>query len=326
MSLKPWLSLAMLCALLGVAQCAPRYITPGPVITQPAALPGAILARDGTELALTSWQAPKAKAILIACHGVNDYGNAFDGPAEILKGQGISTYAFDERGFGDTPVRGRWPGSAAFQNDLSDVVTVIKARNPGVPVYVLGESMGGAVVLSWAAKPDTPGVDGLILVAPAVWGWRALNPLYKATLWIAAHLAPSHKLTGQGLDIWPSDNIPMLRAYSRDPRVIKATRIDVIYGLVSLMDEGYRAGAKVKAPVLVLYGKKDQIVPKAPVLHVVKDLGDHARFIRYPNGYHMLLRDLDGAAVTRDIAAWIADPKATLPSGQEEKTTASAQP
>jgi len=313
-------------AALSLAQCAPRYLTPGPAITAPMQEPGAILARDGTELALTRWLAPNPKAVIVACHGINDYANAFDTPAQILQENGISTYAFDERGFGDTPVTGRWPGGAAFANDLSDVVTIVKARHPGIPIYVMGESMGGAVVLSWAAKKDSPAVDGLILVAPAVWGWRSMNPLYKTTLWLAAHIAPSHKLTGQGLDIWPSDNMPMLRAYSRDPRVIKATRIDVIYGLVSLMDEAYKAGPKVNTKVLVLYGKKDQIVPKSPVLHLVKTLGDHARFVRYPNGYHMLLRDLDGPAVTADIAAWIADPATSLPSGAEEKAMAEAHP
>jgi alpha-beta hydrolase superfamily lysophospholipase len=320
--MKNGLRLILVLALTSLVQCAPRYLTPGPAIVRPAIEPGAVLARDGTALALTSWTVESPKAIVIACHGVNDYGNAFDAPAAILKAQGISTYAFDERGFGDTPVKGRWPGSQAFRDDLSDVIAAVRAGHPGVPVYVMGESMGGAVVLSWAAETGANDVSGLILVAPAVWGWHAMNPLYKTTLWIAAHIAPSRVLTGRGLNIWPSDNIPMLRAYSQDPRVIKATRIDVIYGLVTLMNEGYEAGKAVKAPVLVLYGKKDQIVPKAPVLHLVDALGSNARFVLYPKGYHMLLRDLEGAEVSKDVAAWIGDKSTALPS--ERPITASA--
>ena len=41
------------------------------------------------------------------------------------------------------------------------------------------------------------------------------------------------------------------------------------------------------------------------------------RIAFYPWGYHMLTRDLEGALVTRDIAAWILDPKEALPSGAD---------
>lgn len=311
--------------------CAPRYVTPGPAVMAPALLPGTLVARDGALVALTVWPAKETTAVILALHGFNDYGEAFAIPAKSLTDKGISIYAIDQRGFGETPLRARWPGSRAFLDDLSDSITVIRARHPGVPLYLMGESMGGAVALAWAGQMGTgrtggAGVDGLILVAPAVWGWRSMNPLYKSVLWLAARIAPRMTLTGRGLNIWPSDNMDMLRAYSRDPRVIKETRVDTLYGLVSLMDEGYKAAQKVNIPTLILYGKNDQIVPKSPVLHVVHALGDKAYYAYYPKGYHMLLRDLNGAEVSGDIAAWIKDPTQPLPSGHEQRLTQVAQP
>lgn len=319
-------SILLLAVLAGALSCAPRYVRPGPAVVAPRILPGTLVARDGTALALTVWRPTEIKAVILALHGFNDYGEAFAIPSKLFTNNGFVVYAIDQRGFGETPMRRRWPGSEAFMNDLSDSVAVLRARHPGVPLYLMGESMGGAVALAWAGETGGVGVDGLVLVAPAVWGWRSMNPLYKSVLWLTARIAPSMKLTGRGLKIWPSDNMEMLKAYSRDPRVIKETRVDTLYGLVSLMDEGYQAAEKVKIPTLILYGKNDQIVPKGPVQHVVKALGANARYAYYPKGYHMLLRDLNGAEVSKDIAAWIESPAAPLPSGHGQTLTQIAQP
>jgi alpha-beta hydrolase superfamily lysophospholipase len=312
--------------LWGLLSCAPRYLTPGPAVIAPTGLPGTVIARDGTPLALTVWPAKAPKAIILALHGFNDYGAAFEIPAKAFTNNGISIYAIDQRGFGETPHWSRWPGNQAFLDDVFDTVAVIRARHPSLPLYLMGESMGGAVALAWVGRTGGDGLKGLILVAPAVWGWHSMNPLYKSVLWLTARLAPSMTLTGNGLNIWPSDNIPMLRAFSRDPRVIKETRADTLYGLVGLMDEGYEAADMVKIPTLILYGKNDQVVPKSPVLHVVHELGSEAAYAYYPKGYHMLLRDLDGPTVAGDIAAWIKDPARPLPSGFEVQAARAAQP
>ncbi len=101
----------------------------------------------------------------------------------------------------------------------------------------LGESMGGAVVLSSLASPRPPRVDGAILVAPAVWSRRDMPLSYRAALWATAHVVPWKTFTGKGLKIWPSDNIEMLRKLARDPLFQHATRADAIYGVVNVMDE-----------------------------------------------------------------------------------------
>lgn len=311
------LAIATAC-FVTLSACAPKFAGPGPAIIQPQVIPGSIIARDGRLIPLTAWTADKPRAILVAAHGINDYGNFIAMPAAWLRDQGISTYAIDQRSFGDSSRAGIWPGSRALVDDLDDSIRALRAAHPGVPLYVLGESMGGAVALVWAEEAEPGEADGLVLVAPAVWGWQALNPFYKAVLWLTARVRPSMTLTGRGLKIWPSDNIDMLRAYARDPYVLKATRVDAIYGLVTLMDEAYSAAPNVRLRTLVLYGDKDQIVPKSPVRHVVGALGEHGRFALYPKGYHMLLRDLSGPIVWKDLAAWIENGATKLPSGFEQ--------
>jgi len=134
---------------------------------------------------------------------------------------------------------------------------------------------------------------------------------------------PWLQVTGQSLNRKPSDNSSMLAALSRDPLVIKETRIDTIYGLANLMDAAYDAAEYFSPPTLLLYGEHDEIIPKNPILHVFQQMPGAAagrqRLILYKNGYHMLLRDLQSAVVWRDISAWLHESNLPLPS------TASAQ-
>lgn len=302
------------------AGCSPQFHNPGPAI-QPAHLsPAHFVAADGAVLPVRAWL-PKegsAKAVIVALHGFNDYSRFFQGAGEYLSRQGIACYAYDQRGFGMAPANGTWAGLDAYVADLRNFVAQARLRHPGAPVYVLGESMGGAVGIVAMASENPPQADGLILTAPAVWG-RSTMPWYQRVLLEAlAHTLPESRFTGEGLKILASDNIEMLRQLGRDPRVIKATRVDAIYGLVDLMDAALAESAKLNADTLVLYGEKDQVVPKKPIalmLQAMEKQG-HTQVVVYPNGYHLLLRDLQAETAWRDIAAWVANPKQSLPSGQ----------
>ena len=268
----------------------------------------ALVTRDGDHLPLKSWVPDHPKAVIVALHGMGDYSNAFAMPAPFWAQHGIATFAYDQRGFGAADHPGLWAGSDVMRHDFADAGGAARARYPGVPVYALGESMGGAVVLSALAEPDAPKLDGVILVAPAVWSRNDMPLSYRVALWLAAHVAPGWHASGRGIvHIWPSDNIPMLRAYSRDPLVQKDTRADAVWGLVNLMDDARHAPERITAPppLLVLYGKQDQVIPAAPTEAVLKALGAKAQVHRYDHGYHMLLRDLEGPAVWQDALTWI---------------------
>ena len=287
-----------------------------------------IVARDGTRLPLRRWQAEgRPRAVIVALHGMSDYSNAFDMPGRIWAKLGITTLAYDQRGFGKSDRPGIWAGAAVMRADLEDAVAAAHARYPGVPVFALGESMGGAVVLTALARTDASAdapksnglpalnVDGVILVAPAVWSRGDMPLTYRLALFLGAHLVPgmilSNSAASHVVTIVPSDNVPMLIALGRDPLFQKKTRIGTIYGLVNLMDEARSAPDRITnaPPILFLYGAKDQIIPAKPTEAVITALkakpGVSLSVKRYEHGYHMLLRDLDGDRVDRDAAEWI---------------------
>jgi len=346
---RPAAALALLATLLGATACGtPETLGPPPLAslaigparlgaigktpnagpqTAPSTTDTFITADDGIKLPLRTWLPPagtSVKAAIIGVHGFNDYSNAFAMPGEAMAKDGIATYAYDQRGFGQAPDRNFWPGRRTLAEDLATASRYVRARHPGVPLYLLGESMGGAVVIvsatgeTGAPRPD---VDGVILAAPAVWG-RETQPWYQPLLLeMFARMAPDYVLYGRGLKIYPSDNIEMLRALARDPLVIKGSRVDTLYGLVDLMDAALASIRRLDLPTLYLYGDHDQLVPKRPTELAIRRLLAGApaqdRIAFYRNGWHMLLRDLDAASVYRDIESWIGDRTAPLPSGAD---------
>jgi acylglycerol lipase len=300
-----------------------------PELTDASTGSGFFIAADGARLPLRLW-APegKPKAVVLALHGMNDYANAFAAVGEALAKVGIATYAYDQRGFGQAPLRGRWSGIGPMTDDVATASRLLRRRYPGVALYLLGESMGGSVAIAavtGAAGAPRPDCDGVILAAPAVWGRDTMTAIERAALWTSYQLFPDLALTGQGLHITPSDNIEMLRALSRDPLVIKETRIDTIKGLVDLMDAALAGGPAIDKPMLLLYGARDEIVPKVPTEIWVDNLPYRARMTRklawYDHGYHMLLRDLEAPMVWRDVASWIEDHGAALPSGADRRAS-----
>ena len=313
--------LMILCMGIFLYGCATPQIQREPDVTRiPELMPDSAIMQDGYELPLTVWE-PSAQpgSVVLALHGFNDYRNAFAATGKFFAAHDVLLVAYDQRGFGETTQRGVWPGSERLAGDAVTMSRLLCERYPQLPLYLLGVSMGGAVVLN--ALQDADCVKGIILVAPAVWGWQSMPWWQSSLLWSMAHVAPGLTLTGEGLDIRPSDNTGMLRALGRDPLVIKETRVDAIYGLTDLMESAYLRGPAIHGTSLLLYGENDEIIPPGPTCELIESLPEESagrwRAVLYPDGYHMLLRDLQAEVVYRDLLAWIENPGASLPSGME---------
>ena len=201
---------------------------------------------------------------------------------------------------------------------------LLRKRYPGVPLYLVGESMGGAVAILASVRMGEGAIapNGVVLLAPAVWGRSTMNVFERAGLWLA-DLMPDMRWSPNLIPvrIRASDNVAMLRALGADPLVIKATRTVALNGLVNLMGEALAAAPAYRARSLILYGEHDEIVPRQPIERFVarlpRDAFSHQRVAYYPNGYHLLTRDLDGSSVVADVLSWIDDREAPLPSGAD---------
>lgn len=306
----------------------PQYQALQPLQHAPEISKNTLNIGDGTSLPLRSWQPKNApKAVILALHGFNDYSNAFDMPAAYFASKGILTYAYDQRGFGASPHTGIWAGAENIERDLAQAVKAVSSKHPQLPLYILGESMGGAVTVAAMTESYFPAdkVAGVMLSAPALWGENTLNPLHRFILWAAVHQLPSMHLTGNGLKILASDNIPMLVALGKDPFIIKKTRIDTVYGLVQIMDKAHARIAQLNKPTLLMYGHHDQVIPPIALGSVMYQLQQNPdapirkslKIGYYDTGWHMLMRDTKRHRVWDDMASWMLDHTAALPSQAE---------
>jgi acylglycerol lipase len=326
----------LLFALFALAGCAPKIQNVGPAIDQPSFSDTVFHTADGVDLPVRTWvqwhgDASRTPAgIILALHGFNDHSGGLALPGSGLSRRGFRMYAYDQRGFGATAQRGIWPGSEQLITDLKTAVHLLKQRFPDLPLYLLGESMGGAVVMAASVENDAPEVDGMILVAPAVWGLQTQSNFNRNVLEMAAHAVPWMTVVPTGLRLRASSSNRALIDMARDPLVIKETRIDAAYGLVDLMTRAFDAAGALKSPrCLILYGKNEAIMSRSAVsmmLHRLPEVSpNQLRVGLYSKGYHLLLRDWIAPTVYDDIAAWIMHPEQPLPSGADIRSDAGAE-
>ncbi len=292
--------------LLMIPACMPVEQPAKPRLQVPVISGQYLRVADGEELPFREWQAKKPRAVILALHGFNDYSRSFSMFAEEMQSHRVSVVAYDQRGFGKNRDPGIWGGSDNMALDACDAVRLMRHRFPRTPLFLLGDSMGASVaVRAYQACASDQQLKGLILAAPAVWGEETMNPFYRAVLWVAAHTVPSKQMTGEGLKIRATDNREVLEEMSRDPYVIKKTRVDAVYGLLTLMDAAHADLAHMGSlPVLILYGLKDQVVPRASVDDLEAHLPEAER-IDYEDGYHLLLRDMQRKKVYEDVLEWV---------------------
>jgi acylglycerol lipase len=267
------------------------------------------------------------KAVIIAVHGFNDYSKSFESPARILNEQGITVYAYDQRGFGHNRQAGIWPGSHNLTRDLWQISNLIHHHHKQKPLYWLGESMGGAVIISALAEKqalDHTYPHSIILTGPALWGAQTMTPFHKFIIPLSlnffSHLSPSWRLKGQGLKIVPCNNKEVLQQMATDPYVIKGSRVDTLKGLMQLMTQTFENLKKLEKPTLIMYGLKDQVIPKKALEYSLDQLKNKKNLkwdcVFYKDSYHMMLRDYEGKMVTQHISEWILYQNLPKPSPQ----------
>jgi len=318
---RAWLRRLLLAAPLAGCTGLPVYnpvLPPLPAVALQA--DEVITMPDGGRIPVREWLPNgRPRAVVLALHGFNDSRDAWELPGPVFAKAGIALYAPDQRGFGAAPLRGRWPGTKLLEDDAAILLRTLRARYPNLPVYAMGESMGGAVLMGLATRPHAPPVAGWILLSPAVWGRQQMGILLSSGLWLVSSVAPGLSVTGGEvkLKVVASDNREALLRLARDPLTIRRTRFDALRGLADLMDDAQAAAPRLPPNTLALYGEKDTIVPVEAASRAWRNMPAAVRRALYPSGYHLLMRDKGRAAVIADVIAWITDQNAPLPSGAD---------
>jgi alpha-beta hydrolase superfamily lysophospholipase len=261
----------------------------------------------GLSLFRQTWRpAGPTRAVLINVHGLGDHSGLYPALVEHFTARGIAVYAFDLRGNGRSPgQRGyveRWD---QYVEDLERFIAVVRREEPDRPVFLLGNSLGGLIVLDYA--PHRPeGLRGIIAASP---------PLGR--LGVPAPLLALGRVLSR---VWPRFSVRTgmdLSGLARDPVVVETALADPLFhrlGTARLSTEVVAAIARVQAaaprfplPLLVIHGSADRMVPPDGSRAFVPRVGHPDRELReYPGAFHVLFADLDRERVLTDVERWIA--------------------
>ena len=102
------------------------------------------------------------RAALLIVHGIAEHSGRYRHAAHALASHGVACFAYDQRSHGLNPgVRTHVDDFRQFAEDLKQVAAVLHDRNPKLPLFVWGHSMG-SVILTMASLDGLPGTRGMI--------------------------------------------------------------------------------------------------------------------------------------------------------------------
>ncbi len=232
-------------------------------------------ARDGENLALYEWplndwtsqpgRLEHPRGVVLIVHGLGEHACRYDHVATRLMNWGFVVRAYDQRGHGQS--RGLLPDDSALLDDLAEIVDDTRQRclqlrrgNTGLPLILLGHSMGGLVAGRFVSLGMRP-VEGLVLSSPA------LNPglglLQKAMLTVLPSVAPNLSVAN-GLDVnYLSHDGEVVQKYLADPLVHNRISPRLAQFIRSAGKATLAAADDWETPTLLLYAGADRLVDPA---------------------------------------------------------------
>ena len=266
---------------------------------------GSFCASDGAEVPYRLWPAREASAGVLLLHGAFDYSAAFDEIGPKLAGRGFTALAIDQRGFGATRSRGVWCRTQRMATDAAEAARFLLERSgEGKPLFILGESMGGAVAVHAAAAGKIPQLSGLVLVAPGALASRFRQRLL-ACITAAIHLlAGDSEIVFERLSGWELTPAAAIRLIG-DPLVMRRITPDMLCGMADLALSAVNEATAVTTPVLTMVGARDELVRLACVRRLFENLAGEKCWRVVPEAPHLLLHWRRSNEILREAAAWM---------------------
>lgn len=259
----------------------------------------------GMQLLARSWRPDsRPRAVMVIVHGFKAHSGLYDWPARQMAAAGIAVYAMDLRGNGKSGGERYWVDNFSdFTGDVAKFVDLVRAREPGLPVFLLGHSAGGVISCAYALEHQ----DILAGFVCESFAYEVPVPALALTLL-------------KGID-WLAPRFGVLDldddGFSRDPKFVESMKADPLVvhtkGPTHTVAEMSRANdylteafVKMKMPILIMHGTEDKVtLPHGS--QVFYDSASSAdKTIRLYEGYvHDLFNDEGREVVMAEVLQWI---------------------
>lgn len=269
-------------------------------------LEGTFPGHGGTQLYYQCWRPETAAgAVLALVHGFFEHSGRYADFAHWFASRGYAVLALDQRGHGRSPgKRGRMDSLAQSRGDIRGLLQLAQAMMPDTPLFLLGHSQGGLLVLSYVLH-DPSGIRGVVGLSPCLEQRlipRSLVPVIKVLSRVAPWLSVSYRLDPATLTHDPG----IRENYRGDPLVHGQASPWTAALLLGAADWTMAHANDLRLPCLILHGAKDVVCEPEAAASFCERVppGDCAR-IEYEGFYHEILNEIGKEQVLMDLKVWL---------------------
>ncbi|XP_029575921.1 monoglyceride lipase [Salmo trutta] len=274
---------------------------------------------DGQHLFCRYWE-PDAppRALVFVAHGAGEHCGPYDEIGRTLKEQSLLVFAHDHVGHGQSEGdRMNIKDFQVFVRDSLQHIDLMKGRHPGLPIFIIGHSMGGAIsILTACARPND--FAGVALIAPMVRvNPESATPFKVFLAKVANHIVPSLSL-GFIKSKWISRDQTQVEAYDTDElNHHGGMRVSFAMQLIGASERIEREIPAITWPFLLLHGDVDKLCDIGGSQMMFDKAPSADKKIKvYDGAYHALHHELPetAASVLKEVTGWISERLPASPS------------
>jgi alpha-beta hydrolase superfamily lysophospholipase len=270
--------------------------------------------RDGTRVFVRTWTPDAAPNRIVLCfHGAGGHGEFFALFADVLVPTGAAVVVADYLGHGKSEgARGDYPSFDTLLDDANEVANFARAKFPGLPLFILGESMGGAMAVNFTAR-HADAVSGLILFSPALLFRKSIpwpQILYFPYYFLFAAVSPgSPVIRMSGHEHEGIRNLTHQEYDRTDPLHLTHISPRYFFQLNKYMSIALnQCPQNITCPTILFQGETDPGIDPAGARSFIERLAAQEKeLVIYPKGLHVLLTDSEVKDVADRLLAWIGE-------------------
>jgi alpha-beta hydrolase superfamily lysophospholipase len=260
---------------------------------------------DGADLfyrVIEPLKAPKAAVILV--HGHGDHSGGLENLSASLVQARYIVYAFDLRGHGKSSgKRGYIQSWDEFRGDLHEFQKLVLKKQPGLPLYMVGHSLGGVITLDYTLE-YSKGISGIIAIAPAI--SYEVTPFERLGITLMGKLKPDFSINKpQNFRLIRKKSTVAAKYYSDRLRHNTITP-GLGRGLIHAVSRVLKQANSIHLPFLLQFGLDDKITPPTKLGDFFNQVASKDKqLLEYAGAKH---RPFDGEGketVLKDMVNWL---------------------
>lgn len=274
--------------------------------TQAPRLENTFCGAHGLSLFYQAWYPPStAKAIVALVHGFGEHCDRYHTVTTALTQAGYAIFGFDNQGHGRSEgQRGHIDRWQDYRDNVSAFLAQVRRHEPGLPLFILGHSLGGLIVLDYSlTSPED--IAGIIISGPPIRPVGIAKPY---------RVAIARILSG----IWPRFSMDVgagPETLSRDPAIVNQMQDDPLTHSVATVRWGTECLVTIskvrktinqlQVPILLIHGSADTVNDVRGSQEIFERIPVDKTLKIYPGSYHEPHNDLDRNQVMGDIISWL---------------------